>query len=182
MIRFVGTGSVGLLCLIAILTAMGCQQNRSDEDTRPYINADSQVEAGRYLVTVAGCNDCHTHGYLLKEGDIPEDQWLTGSTIGWRGPWGTTYANNLRLRVQEMSADDFVEILHTRKKLPPMPWFNVVQMSEKDARAVYAYIKSLGPKGEHMPAPVPPGKEPETPYFSLFPQNMPEQPPAGGNP
>ncbi|MDX1487796.1 MAG: hypothetical protein R3268_06320, partial [Acidiferrobacterales bacterium] len=55
------------------------------------------VERGRYLSVIAGCNDCHTSGYLWSNGDVPEKDWLTGDTLGWRGPWGTTYAVNLRL-------------------------------------------------------------------------------------
>src|ERR1700747_1361967 len=27
--------------------------------------ADQQVERGKYLVTLGGCNDCHTPGYFL---------------------------------------------------------------------------------------------------------------------
>ncbi|MGM0744616.1 MAG: hypothetical protein ACQETF_04880 [Bacteroidota bacterium] len=52
-------------------------------------------------MTVAGCNDCHTDGYLMMDGNIPEEEWLAGSPMGWQGPWRTTYASNLRLRVQE---------------------------------------------------------------------------------
>jgi CxxC motif-containing protein (DUF1111 family) len=29
--------------------------------------ANPQVERGKYLVTVAGCNDCHTPGYFLVD-------------------------------------------------------------------------------------------------------------------
>jgi hypothetical protein len=109
----------------------------------------------------------------MSEGNVPEENWLMGSPIGWQGPWGTTYPPNLRLRVQEWTEDEFVETLKTRKSLPPMPWMNVNQMNENDMRAIYAYIKSLGPKGEHMPLAVGPGAMPKTPYMSLFPQNLP---------
>ena len=37
-----------------------------------HVEAASQIEAGRYLAIVAGCNDCHTHEYLMREGQIPE--------------------------------------------------------------------------------------------------------------
>jgi hypothetical protein len=93
--------------------------------------------------------------------------------VPWQGPWGTTYASNLRLRVQEWPEDTWVQTLKTRKDRPPMLWMNVNQMSEKDARAIYAYIQSLGQKGEHMPLAVAPGEQPSTPYLSLFPQNLP---------
>jgi len=51
---------------------------------------------------------------------------------------------------------------------PPMPWFDVNEMKAEDLRALYQYIRSLGPGGGPAPAYVPPGKEPDTPY-ALFP-------------
>lgn len=169
-----------MCCILLLLLVGACQSEKGSETVEaPYIKAESKIEAGRYLALVGGCNDCHTHEYLMREGQVPEEDWFTGSPIGWRGPWGTTYASNLRLRVHEMSEDTWVNTLHTRNQLPPMPWFNVKNISDRDARAMYAYIKSLGPKGEHMPKPLPPGKDPQTPYFSLFPQNLPQGGPGG---
>jgi hypothetical protein len=48
------------------------------------------VERGRYLVKIAGCNDCHTRSYAVQGGQVPEPLWLTGDELGWRGAWGTT--------------------------------------------------------------------------------------------
>ena len=50
-----------------------------------------------------------------------------------------------------------------------MPWSNINQMAESDARVVYQYIFSLGAAGEVMPTALPPDVEPTTPYLSLFP-------------
>ena len=49
-----------------------------------------------------------------------------------------------------------------------MPWMNVSQMSDQNARALYEYIKSLGPEGDPVP------QAPTTPYISLDPQ-MPQR-------
>ncbi len=105
---------------------------------------------------------------------MPEADWLTGSPLGFRGPWGTTYPSNLRLRVTEMTEDDWVTMLHTRTALPPMPWMNINQIAESDARALYQYIQSLGPAGEHAPTAVGPDVDPSTPYISFMPV-MPEE-------
>src|ERR1041384_6471153 len=64
-------------------------------------NAD--VKRGRYLVQIGGCNDCHTPGYPLSGGKVDEKLWLTGERLGWRGPWGTTYASNLRIVASNMT-------------------------------------------------------------------------------
>jgi len=154
-------------CFIAVLG--GCQAAQPEDDTRPHVVGGTDVERGRYLVVIAGCNDCHTNGYLQTDGDVPEEQWLLGSPLGWRGPWGTTYPSNLRLVVQGMTEDQWVEQLHTRTTLPPMPWMNLNQMSEPDARALFRYVASLGPQGEQMPPALPPDIEPTTPYLSLMP-------------
>ncbi len=126
------------------------------------------VDRGRYLVKIAGCNDCHTPGYLLSEGKIPEDLWLTGDSFGWRGPWGTTYAANLRIGVQSLTEDQWVSFAKTLRARPPMPWFNLNEMHDDDLRAVYRFIRHLGPGGGPAPSYVPPDQEPNPPY-AVFP-------------
>jgi mono/diheme cytochrome c family protein len=131
-------------------------------------DTDSRVQRGRYLVTVSGCNDCHTDGYLPANGKVPEKDWLTGSPVGYQGPWGTTYASNLRLVLARMTEAQWVA--HARKeRLPPMPWFNLAQMTDADLKAVYAYVRSLGSAGAAMPAYVAPGGKVSTPYFVFVP-------------
>ena len=44
----------------------------------------SQVERGKYLVTIGGCNDCHTSGYMENNGKVNEENWLTGSPLDRR--------------------------------------------------------------------------------------------------
>ena len=126
-----------------------------------------QVERGRYLVKIGGCNDCHTAGYAPSGGKVPEAQWLTGDALGWRGPWGTTYATNLRLYMQDLSEDQWVEKAKALSARPPMPWFNVRDMSAGDLRAMYRYIRHLGPAGKPAPAFLPPGETPQGPYVQF---------------
>jgi mono/diheme cytochrome c family protein len=128
------------------------------------------VERGRYLVNVSSCNDCHSVDYMQKGPAVPEADRLTGTNVGFTGPWGTTYPANLRLTVQKTSEEDWLKMLKTRQGLPPMPWPAVNTMSEADARAIYAYLKSLGAKGEPAPAALPPGEAPKTPYYDFVPK------------
>jgi len=139
----------------------------------PSVQAPTPVQAGRYLVTVGGCNDCHTPGFAATGGKVPETLWLTGNGVGFRGPWGTTYASNLRKWMKDMKADDFVTIVKARHGKPPMPWSQLNGMSESDLRAVYAFVKSLPVAGADAPPYVPPGKEPITPYVDMIPKNLP---------
>ena len=125
------------------------------------------IERGRYLVKVTGCNDCHTAGYAMSGGKVPESQWLTGDNLGWRGPWGTTYAVNLRLYMKGLSENGWVQTAKTLQTRPPMPWFALHDMTEQDLRALYRYIAALGPAGDPAPAYVPPNKEPQGPYVQF---------------
>ena len=49
-----------------------------------------------------------------------------------------------------------------------MPFFNLRDMTDADVKAIYAYLKHLGPAGQPAPAYVPPDKTPAGP-FVLFP-------------
>jgi hypothetical protein len=133
-------------------------------------SADSKsIERGRYLVKITGCNDCHTPGYALSGGKVPEKQWLTGDSIGWQGPWGTTYPSNLRLYMQKLSEDDWVKLAKTLQLRPPMPWFALHDMTRDDLRAIYRFTRFLGAAGEPAPSYLPPGQNPKGPFIQ-FPQ------------
>lgn len=138
------------------------------------------VERGRYLVRVGGCNDCHTPGFMQNGEAVPEGEWLTGVPVGWRGPWGTTYAANLRLSVPAYDAETWIKTVRSRKGLPPMPWASLHAMTDDDLRAVHAYIRRLGVAGAPMPATVPPDQTPQTPWLNLAPV-MPDSLPKTAN-
>jgi len=134
--------------------------------------ATRSVERGKYLVQVSGCNDCHTPGYMQMEGNIPESAWLTGSPVGFQGPWGTTYPVNLRRYMEDKSEAQWIAKARQPTR-PPMPWFNLRQMSDKDLTAIYRYVRALGPAGEPAPAAVAPGQLVNTPYVEFVPKNLP---------
>jgi hypothetical protein len=127
------------------------------------------VDEGRYLVKIAGCNDCHTRGWMTSAGRVPESDSLTGDVVGWSGPWGTTYAANLRQLFRNLTEDDWVTMARHLRAKPPMPWYAVRIMKEKDLRAIYRLVRHLGPKGEPAPPYLPPGVEPKAPYFRFLP-------------
>ena len=125
------------------------------------------IEHGRYLVRIAGCNDCHTAGYAPSGGKVPEKEWLKGDALGWRGPWGTTYASNLRRFMAGLSEEQWVKYAHSTELRPPMPWFALRDMSDRDLRAIYRFIRTLGPTGDPAPAYVPPGQTPTGPFVQF---------------
>ena len=142
--------------------------------TQPTVQASDPIEAGKYLIKIGGCHDCHTPGWMETGGEgVPDEKLLTGLHVGFRGPWGTTYGGNLRAFAQAFVEDDFVKVLRARNTRPPMPWSALHAMSDQDLRAVYKYLKSLKPTGKSAPAYVPPGVEPKTPYILYDPSVAP---------
>lgn len=96
----------------AVLVAAACQQPVQKAEVSP-------VERGKYLVTISGCNDCHTPWKMGEKGPEPDmSRMLSGHPAGmelppaptveggwmavgsatmtaWAGPWGVSYALNL---------------------------------------------------------------------------------------
>lgn len=126
-----------------------------------------KIEHGRYLVKIAGCNDCHTPGYTAAAGKVPESAWLTGDTLGWRGDWGTTYPANLRLHASKLSEKEWIAAVRKMQTRPPMPWFGLREMRKPDLAAIFQFIKQLGPVGAAAPAFMPPGTEPKPPFVQF---------------
>jgi mono/diheme cytochrome c family protein len=125
---------------------------------------DPQVARGRYLVQIAGCNDCHTPGYMESGGVVDEKLWLTGSTVGWHGPWGTTYPPNLRLVAERLTEAQWIKQTRIEWR-PPMPWYALRDMTDQDVAAIYRYLRHLGPAGKAAPTALPPGQVPPQPAF-----------------
>jgi len=124
------------------------------------------IERGRYMVLTGHCNNCHTAGFTSSAGKMPEDKWLLGSgPLGWRGPWGTTYASNLRISVNAVTEDQWVKYIKELKSRPPMPFWSTAATTPQDLRAMYRFIKQLGPAGEPAGEYLPPDKEPKPPFI-----------------
>ncbi|HEY7743811.1 MAG TPA: cytochrome C [Burkholderiales bacterium] len=149
-----------ILSALAALTVTAASVAQGADKPNP-----KQIERGRYLLIVGQCSDCHTHEYAPRDGKVPEKDWLLGSPLGFRGPWGTTYATNLRLSLSRMTEDQWVAYAKALKVQPPMPWFNLNKWADADLRAFYQYVRQLGPVGKPAPAPLTPDKTPPQPYI-----------------
>lgn len=160
---------VVIVLLMVASVSISCNKNTA-ADSSADTKAD-QIKHGEYIVRITGCNDCHTPGYPEADGNMPVEDWLMGSPLGWKGRWGTTYAINLRLLVQTMTVEQWLHTARYVKSRPPMPWYVLRYLSDSDLVAMYEFIKSLGPAGELMPAYVPPGEEPTGSYVE-FPSTM----------
>jgi mono/diheme cytochrome c family protein len=163
-----GAAAIVITSLSAAMFAAAASHTREsalDDVSQPAsatVKADPVlIDRGRYIVRTAGCNDCHTPGYAASGGAVVESAWLTGDAIGWEGAWGTTYPINLRLFMQSVTAEQWLNLARQPSR-PPMPWFALRDMTDADLLAIYQYVRSLGPAGEHAPSYVPPGQSAAT--------------------
>lgn len=157
----------GLAFATAVATLIaGCQAAQAPAGASTVTDGEL-LARGDYLVRIAGCNDCHTAGYAEQQGNVDRSQWLTGSALGYKGPWGTTYAANLRITLAGMDEAQWLAYSATLRTRPIMPDFLLRQMDADDRRAIYRFIKSLGPGGRPAPAYLPPGQAPLPPFMEL---------------
>jgi hypothetical protein len=68
------------------------------------------------------------------------------------------------LSVQHYTEDQWVQYVTTAKPKPPMPWWSLQDTTEQDLRAMYQFIKYLGPAGQPAPPFVPPDQDPQPPF------------------
>src|SRR5262245_21212147 len=178
-------GSLWALGVLAIVfgVVMFVSQSAAGQATKG--GGGSAVERGKYLVNITGCHDCHSpkkdaQGHIddtrilsgrpmttavpsTSAGEIHTALDLTA----WTGPWGTTYASNLTpdpktgLVSRKYNEATFVAMFRTGKKpngvgiLPPMPYEMYANMTDDDLKAVWAYLQTIKPVANQVPANAP---------------------------
>jgi mono/diheme cytochrome c family protein len=131
------------------------------------------IARGQTLVAFGACNDCHTPGWRESDGTLPVSQWMVGSPVGFRGPWGTVYPANVRREFAEIDEDQWLAMVRTRAGHPPMTWHDLRGLDTEQLRAIYQFIRSLGPAGFPSRPSLAPGREPKTPYYDVAPRTPP---------
>lgn len=162
-----------LAMLVAIVATLSCATT-AEKTPAPMTQAD-KVARGEYLTTIMGCNDCHTPGTFFGAPDFSRK--LSGSELGWVGPWGKTYPRNLtpdaETGIGAWTEDDIVKAIRTGMRadgtevLPPMPWPMYTNLSDDDAYSIAAYLKSLPAVSHKVPDKLPPGAKPDPSDFIL---------------
>lgn len=104
----------------------------------------------------------------IDEKALQPGNWvlLSPDLTAFVGPWGISYPANLTpdsaTGIGAWGEETFIRTLRTGKHLgqpdgrpilPPMPWFNLAKMEEEDLKAIYAYLMSIPPVNNRVPAP-----------------------------
>jgi len=130
------------LTLVASVLSLACATRETGT-----VSGESSIDRGRYLVTVAGCSDCHTPKVFTAQGPMPDtarllsgqpagepipsepvtilgpDKWgaVTNNNLtAWMGPWGVSFAANLTpdpTGLQSWTKDMFVQAMRTGKHM-----------------------------------------------------------------
>jgi mono/diheme cytochrome c family protein len=95
----------------------------------------------------------------------PTGPWAwhgAATSTAFAGPWGVSYAIYLTsdaTGLRNWTEDMFVRAMRTgqhtgngRPILPPMPWQSLNAMTDADLRAVFAYLKTVPPVRNLVPA------------------------------
>jgi mono/diheme cytochrome c family protein len=143
-IGYIGWGAMALTGILLAVSLSGCDNEANAAaaaKTAPAKSVQSAVERGRYLVIVAGCNDCHTpikmgpkgpepdfsrmlsghpESFKLPPAPAAQGPWLwsgAATNTAFAGPWGVSYATNLtpddNTGIGIWTEDIFVKTLRT---------------------------------------------------------------------
>jgi mono/diheme cytochrome c family protein len=131
-----------LLFFFIILTQISCNQNEKKEMTK-----EEMQKHGEYLVTLGGCNHCHSPKVFTEMGPVPDTtkllsghpavsklppmdtsmvqpgKWIltSGDLTAWVGPWGVSFAANLTpdepTGIGTWTEEVFIKALRTGKHM-----------------------------------------------------------------
>ena len=138
----------------------------------------ASTERGKYLVNLAGCNDCHTPGYFFGKPDMA--RFLGGSEVGFEIPGlGIFHGPNLTpdketglggwTDAQVVTAITTGKRPDGRELAPIMPWRAFASLTKADVTAIAAYLQSLPPVKNKVPGPFGPNQKPTTFVMKIVP-------------
>ncbi len=101
---------------------------------------------------------------------LPEGPWImtaAATNTAWAGPWGVSFTANLTPDLEtglgRWTEADFIRTIRTgrhmgrgREVLPPMPIAVYNNFTDRDLKAIFAYLRTIPPVRNKVPDPVPP--------------------------
>jgi mono/diheme cytochrome c family protein len=160
--------------LLVLALLAGACDSRHDRDGPEHGNA--AVGRGKYLAAIMDCAGCHNVGSFSPK---PDEGYLQGGTIGFEVPgMGVFYPPNLTPHpdagIGKWSEDDIVKAVRTGQRpdgrilAPAMPWHAYSHLTDEDAKALAAYLKTLRPSPHMVPGPSSKENAPQ-PYLTVAP-------------
>jgi mono/diheme cytochrome c family protein len=165
-----------VLSLIALTITVG------DSTFAPGDDAGAvEIKRGSYLVRLAGCNDCHTPGYLVGKPDM--SRFLGGSDVGFEVPGlGIFVGSNLTpdrdTGLGRWTKEEIATALQKgmrpdgRGLAPTMPWRAYAHLTKPDVDAIVDFLKSLPPIHNKVAGPFGPGEKPTVLRMVVLPPSV----------
>ena len=144
-----------------LVRAMGCNHCHTPYKIGP---AGPEPDMSRALTG-------HPAGLTMPPAPTLRDggwMWVgAGTNTAFAGPWGVSFTANLtpdpETGLGKWNEEMFIATMRTgrhqgkgRPLLPPMPFENVGTLDDEDIRSVFAYLQSLPPVRNRVPAPIDP--------------------------
>jgi len=140
--------------------------------------ADPQLDRGKYLVEISGCNDCHTPGYFLGRPNAA--RYLGGSDVGFgipgRGVFvGPNLTPDMKTGLGAWTVPQIVTAITTgvrpdgRTLAPIMPWQSFSHLTKSDAVAIALFLKRLPPVENKVAGPFSRTEVPTVPVMAVLP-------------
>jgi mono/diheme cytochrome c family protein len=124
--------------------------------------AAEDVARGKYLVSISGCNDCHTPGYFFGKPD--DSRYLGGSEVGFEIPGlrvfhGPNLTPDNETGLGGWTDAQIVTAMTTGKRpdgrglAPIMPWRAFANFANEDVSSIVAFLRTLPPVHNKVPGP-----------------------------
>jgi len=142
------SGGIALAIIGLSLAQSGCNQPAQQADPAPKTLSHAElIDRGKYIVTTAGCHDCHSPKKFTPQGPVPDStKLLSGHQAGpplpaidkkvlkpgywmligpdltsFAGPWGISYTANITsdsaTGIGAWSQDEFISSMRTGRHL-----------------------------------------------------------------
>lgn len=139
---------------------------------------DAQTQRGKYIVSVAGCGDCHTPGTFIGKPD--PTRFLGGSDVAFEIPGlgafaGANITPDMETGIGKWTPEQIIAAFQTgvtpagKILAPIMPWKDFANLSPDDAMAVAMYLKSIPPVSQKVPGPFKPGDKTTMLMYRILP-------------
>ncbi|MCA0433695.1 MAG: c-type cytochrome [Proteobacteria bacterium] len=135
----------------------------------------ARLARGQYLSRIMDCAGCHMP--RGPDGAPIAEAGLSGGTVGFEIPGlGTFWPPNLTPDKTGLAGWSEAELVAAIRKgvrpdgrilAPVMPWPSFLYLTDEDAGALAAYLLSLPPAENQVPAPIGPGGAAPAPFYRV---------------
>jgi mono/diheme cytochrome c family protein len=144
----------------------------------PKALAESQIDRGKYLVGLAGCNDCHTPSFFFGKPDMA--RYLGGSEVGFEIPGlgvfpGRNITPDKDTGIGSWTDEQLAAALTKgqrpdgRQLAPIMPYHAFSEMTKEDVAATVAFLRSIPAVKNEVAGPFKPGEKVSIFTFRVLP-------------